>query len=228
MANTEERREIENHQEIEQIIKQINKTKIDNEKKHKFVTESSRHVSKKLILLADETINRCNHVLQINELIKDFVVSNEIEDGIFEFALIHVTINNFHENLLLSVYKSKFNEIILNLDKNSRLKNKTLRPMIKNNTFKPQLIAFLSPQQLHPKKWAAILKKKEFIIDKEKNIGATDVYTCQDCGESKCTISQLQTRGADEPTTTFITCCVCFTTVTQEDNVYNTECKLQA
>lgn len=35
------------------------------------------------------------------------------------------------------------------------------------------------------------------------------MYKCGKCGKSECTFSQLQTRGADEPMTTFVTCTVC-------------------
>jgi DNA-directed RNA polymerase subunit M/transcription elongation factor TFIIS len=200
------------HQEIKHLIKEFNETSAKNEIQHNFVTESSKYVSKQLISTANNKINHNVYVVKLNDLIFDFDMSTEIENGIFEFALIHVTFNNLHEKLLLSIYNDKFNEIMLNLDTNSRLKNKTLRPLLKSKLFKPQLIAFLSPQHLHPKKWANEVKKKECINDREKNMATTDIYTCNECGESKCSISQLQTRGSDEPMTTFITCCVCYVT----------------
>ncbi len=35
------------------------------------------------------------------------------------------------------------------------------------------------------------------------------IFKCRKCGEMKCTTYQLQTRGADEPMTTFVECKVC-------------------
>ena len=38
---------------------------------------------------------------------------------------------------------------------------------------------------------------------------ATDEFTCFKCKKSRCTYYQLQTRSADEPMTTFVTCINC-------------------
>ena len=38
---------------------------------------------------------------------------------------------------------------------------------------------------------------------------ATDTFTCRKCKSNKCTYYQMQTRSADEPMTTFITCLNC-------------------
>jgi len=141
------------HQEIKNIIKEINETMAKNKINHNFITESKKYIPEELILAGNDKIDHCTNILKLNNLIFDFDASTEIENGIFEFALIHVAFNNFHHKLLLSIYNDKFNEIILNLDENSRLNNKTLKRSLKNKLFKPQLIAFLSPQQLHPKKW---------------------------------------------------------------------------
>jgi transcription elongation factor S-II len=37
----------------------------------------------------------------------------------------------------------------------------------------------------------------------------TDMFRCGKCGQRKCCYYQLQTRSADEPMTTFITCVPC-------------------
>ena len=51
------------------------------------------------------------------------------------------------------------------------------------------------------------------VRDKQKyepNIEAsTDNFTCNKCKSKKCTYYQLQTRSADEPMTTFVTCLEC-------------------
>ena len=40
---------------------------------------------------------------------------------------------------------------------------------------------------------------------------ATDIYKCGRCKKRECTFYQLQTRSADEPMTTFVTCLNCGT-----------------
>jgi len=38
---------------------------------------------------------------------------------------------------------------------------------------------------------------------------STDAFKCGKCKQRKCTYYQLQTRSADEPMTTFVTCVEC-------------------
>lgn len=38
---------------------------------------------------------------------------------------------------------------------------------------------------------------------------STDAFQCSKCKERKCTYYQMQTRSADEPMTTFVTCVNC-------------------
>jgi transcription elongation factor S-II len=44
---------------------------------------------------------------------------------------------------------------------------------------------------------------------KDKFTGYTEQFRCGRCKERKCTYFQLQTRSADEPMTTFVTCANC-------------------
>ncbi len=44
---------------------------------------------------------------------------------------------------------------------------------------------------------------------KKNNMATTDTYECRKCKQRKCHIWQQQTRSADEPMTTFVTCAVC-------------------
>lgn len=43
----------------------------------------------------------------------------------------------------------------------------------------------------------------------ENQSASTDMFKCSKCKQRKCTYYQLQTRSADEPMTTFVTCCHC-------------------
>lgn len=42
-----------------------------------------------------------------------------------------------------------------------------------------------------------------------KQAASTDQFKCGKCGQRKCTYFQMQTRSADEPMTTFVTCVNC-------------------
>lgn len=48
------------------------------------------------------------------------------------------------------------------------------------------------------------------------NVNITALWTCKNCGKKRCSFYEQQTRGADEPTTKFITCLECKTTWTEE------------
>ena len=70
----------------------------------------------------------------------------------------------------------------------------------------------MSHQELEPELWEALIDSK---IKRDKNAttvdmsAATDQFRCFKCKKSKCTYYQMQTRSADEPMTTFITCLLC-------------------
>ena len=46
-------------------------------------------------------------------------------------------------------------------------------------------------------------------ITKEENQEGTDMFRCAKCKKRNCTYYQMQTRSADEPMTSFITCLCC-------------------
>ena len=49
--------------------------------------------------------------------------------------------------------------------------------------------------------------KDTMVADAPKHV--TDQFQCGKCKQRKCTYYQMQTRSADEPMTTFVTCIVC-------------------
>ena len=66
--------------------------------------------------------------------------------------------------------------------------------------------------ELYPKKWQQILDEKiknEKMMKESFKLNVTDMFTCSKCKKNKCTYFELQTRSADEPMTTFVTCIEC-------------------
>ncbi|AYV78760.1 MAG: transcription elongation factor TFIIS, partial [Edafosvirus sp.] len=115
---------------------------------------------------------------------------------------------------VLCIYNDKFNELMVNLKNDSNIDNKTFRPLVLSKEIKPQAIAFLAPEQIHPERWKHILNKKAMKLEKENNMTYTDMYQCKRCREKKSSTYHLQTRSADEPMTIFVTCMVCYHTYT--------------
>jgi DNA-directed RNA polymerase subunit M/transcription elongation factor TFIIS len=96
--------------------------------------------------------------------------------------------------------------IIINLD------NSDVMNMLTSKKIKPHELAFMTHQDMNPKMWTKIIEDKK---NRDKNKyelkieASTDLFTCRACKSNKCTYTQLQTRSADEPMTTFVTCLEC-------------------
>lgn len=196
----------EDLRELDQI--KINKLYLD---RYNFLTENSKDINIKLIKYAEDTIDRMKSRIELIKLLNDSDLAIEIEKGLFEFSLIQTTIKNYEYNITPAIYDDKIYDIISNIKDNDT----GLIEKIRNNLIKPYFIAFLSPQQLNPKAWEDILKKKKYIEDKQNNMAFSDLYLCHKCKSRKCKVTELQIRSVDEPATKFITCLVCYSTWTK-------------
>ena len=132
-------------------------------------------------------------------------MASQIESGIYEFSLLYISNNNYPDDFLNSVYENKCSEILTAFQKNPEL----LKDLTEHR-IKPEIIAFMSPSELCPDNWKKILDKKHLKEEKTNYLPTTDLYKCRRCGKRKCTVSLLQTRSIDEPMTTFIKCCNCY------------------
>jgi DNA-directed RNA polymerase subunit M/transcription elongation factor TFIIS len=186
--------------------------KIDEPLRAGFVTQNSKDVPIKNILYLDKVISRPNIVIDIDMSLKDFPKAILIENGIFEYSLVHAHKNNFEYSLIPAIYNDKLQDILLNLADDSYLQNRTFKLAIIDGVLDPQQVAFLSPEQMHPENWATIVNKMKLREQTENTMRTTDVYRCPKCKERKCTMTELQMRCADEPTNKIITCLVCYTT----------------
>jgi transcription elongation factor S-II len=92
------------------------------------------------------------------------------------------------------------------------LKNPELLEQLKSGQTKAHVIAFMTHQEMNPVKWEPLIiaKAKRDKTKYETTMeAATDTFTCRKCRSKKCTYYQMQTRSADEPMTTFVTCIDC-------------------
>lgn len=198
-------------------IDNFNQKKIIQERleSYNFKTENSKDINIKLLTYAINNIKRYQVIQKLVDILKSSIdLAHKIENGIFEFALVHVTIKNLEYNCIVAVYNDKVNDILLNLDETSYLNNKTLKQSILSGIIDPYYVAFLSASQLHPERWQDILNKKKFREDKENNMAFTDLYKCKKCGKRKC-ITELQPGYTDEGTIKFIICLECNFTFTK-------------
>ena len=83
---------------------------------------------------------------------------------------------------------------------------------VRNGSMRAHEVAFLSHQELRPDKWEKLLeakKARDACLYEPQLDANTDNFVCGRCKSNRCSYYQLQTRSADEPMTTFVTCINC-------------------
>ncbi len=137
--------------------------------------------------------------------------SENLEKGIYNNSLETANrlnvIKKWDNPYFVQIYIDKLRSIYMNLQNDSGLIEK-----INNKEFKSHELAFMTHQEMQPEKWESLIQMKK-IRDKNKYEpvleASTDDFKCWKCKSKKCTYYQLQTRSADEPMTTFVTCLDC-------------------
>ena len=195
-----------NSDTIDECIKMYDDIDI---KSYNFRTIEANNLELHYIKEVEFILERDKCVIEIDKYTKNIDISKQIEAGIFEFTLIYSYINDMISYLIPAIYNDKLQELILNLDKNSSVKNNILLSLVLSEEIVPNTLAFLSPEQLYPEVWEFCIKKRDLRKYKKENMAATDTYKCSKCKGRKCKVTQMQTRSADEPTTTFVTCLLC-------------------
>ena len=166
--------------------------------------------------IANADTFRTNVKNKLNKIIRRKKLSLNLEKGIFNYTIQTARLRNivrkWDNKAFVMIYVDKFKGLLLNLNAKSTIKNKELLKRLKNGEFKAHELAFMTHQELYPEKWKYLIDKK---IKRDKSEGvvdlsaATDEFFCFKCKKRKCSYYQMQTRSADEPMTTFVTCLLC-------------------
>jgi transcription elongation factor S-II len=153
---------------------------------------------------------RNNITTKLNNILKQTKISVNMEKGIYNYAIKEATtrkvVKKWDNPHFVQIYIDRVRTIYFNLN------NKELLQHLADGTIKPHVVAFMTHQELRPDKWDKLIQEK---IQRDKykyetNIeAATDTFKCRKCQSNKCTYYQMQTRSADEPMTTFVTCIDC-------------------
>ena len=163
-----------------------------------------------------------DHCLQkIKDVFVKFANTNTFPD-IIEKSIYNKTIKDAREKMIertwenrqfKELYKNHYCKIMGNISHN---KNASfVMENIINGVWKPEIIITMNPRDLYPELWSTILEKnklRELRIEKdakEKNQEGTGMFKCGKCKKNNCSYYQMQTRSADEPMTTYVTCLNC-------------------
>ena len=135
---------------------------------------------------------------------KAAVYARATEDGIFEAT-------DIYEPVKWCPYYQRCALIIGHLEPTMYVKNKTLIERIRTASIKPRQLGRMNSQELFPEHWVPIRAKIESQRSHDRKcVGLqSNQFHCGRCHKNKCEYYQSQTRSADEPMNTFITCLNC-------------------
>lgn len=150
-----------------------------------------------------EYINKFSE--QINLLNNIEFDVNALDESIYKYCMTYISLHNINSVYIESTYKTKCNELLKSLNP----ENEYLMNALMNKEILVIDLPYIKPQILNFKQWDPIVKRLEYIDFKKNNMATTDVYQCRQCKERKCYVYQAQTRAADEPMTTYVTCTIC-------------------
>ena len=109
-----------------------------------------------------------------------------------------------------NLYKRHFLRVFANISYN---KNAPLvLNKIKYGIWEPEAIVTIKDTELYPDIWEQLIiknAKKLEMLSRQQNVQGTSMFKCAKCKLNNCTYFQMQTRSADEPMTTFVTCLNC-------------------
>jgi transcription elongation factor S-II len=153
---------------------------------------------------------RKNIVVTFTSILGDEKSSSNLEKGIYNYSLDHATklnvVKKWDNDYFVRIYLDRIRTIYINL------KNDDVKKMIQTKEIKAHELAFMTHQQIQPKKWNELIQNKKIRDENKyepKLEASTDNFKCWKCKSKKCTYYQLQTRSADEPMTTFVNCLDC-------------------
>ena len=153
---------------------------------------------------------RNNIINKLDSIINNKSISENLEKGIYnysiEFSKEKNIIKKWNNNVFVTIYLEKLKIILYNL------KNETILNNLIEKKYKAHELAFMNHQVLRPDIWNTMIEEKKIKDENKfspKLEASTDDFTCHKCKSKKCSYYQLQTRSADEPMTTFVTCLNC-------------------
>ena len=153
---------------------------------------------------------RNNILSKLNNIIDNAKICENLEKGIYNYTLDiceqRNLIKKWSNDYFIIIYIQKVKAILYNLE------NKDLFNKLVNKDIRAHELAYMTHQEMRPDLWDELIELKKIKDENKfspKIEASTDDFKCGKCKSKKCTFYQLQTRSADEPMTTFVTCIDC-------------------
>jgi DNA-directed RNA polymerase subunit M/transcription elongation factor TFIIS len=173
---------------------------------------------------------RTNVKIILGDMLDYYKYGDNLEKGIYNFTLLESDkrniIKKWNNTYFIQIYVNKYRTIYNNL------KNDNVKYLITEKKIKPHKLAFMTHQEMLPEKWNKLIEdikiknNNKYTPKLEASTSDFECIKCMDIERKKakkekreidsstftqCTYYQLQTRSADEPMTTFVTCIKCNT-----------------
>lgn len=160
-------------------------------------------------IIQDPDLFRKNIQKKLLEKVETQKNAINLEKGVFNWTIKECTnrkvVKKWENQYFVQIYLDKLKSVYLNL-------NEKILVKLLSKEIKAEEIAFMTHQELDFERWDKLIqaKNKRTENKSETNIVAsTDTFKCGKCHSRDCTYYQMQTRSADEPMTTFVTCIQC-------------------
>mgnify|MGYP001300739815 CR=1 FL=1 len=159
----------------------------------------------------DPTLFRANVRSKIDKRLKaGAIAAVNLERGIFNAAIEAAgergVVRKWDNSMFVRLYLDRLRSVFRNLSSSE------VSEPVRAGRIQAHTLAFMTHQELRPSRWEPLLaaKKARDACMYQPQIDAnTDNFECRKCGSKRCSYYQLQTRSADEPMTTFVTCINC-------------------
>jgi len=141
----------------------------------------------------------------------DGAASRNMEKGIFNFAIreasLRKVVKKWDNAYFVLLYTDRLRTILSNLVNGSKIAS-----AVTSGTADPKSVAGMTHQEMNPDRWDVLIQqkiKRDFTKYESTQEASTDTFTCRKCKSKRCNYYQMQTRSADEPMTTFVSCIDC-------------------
>ena len=135
-----------------------------------------------------------------------------LERTVYNYAIRTATrmrlVRSWQNTKFVILYKNRLRSVLRNIESTS------LQQLVEDRNW--AAIADMQHIDFEPDRWGDLLREKE---ERDLNMyapkqGNTDMFVCGRCKKAgkkadNCSYYQLQTRAADEPMTTFVSCLEC-------------------
>lgn len=162
--------------------------------------------------------------LKFHDLLQEYNVNPDfdvvkhavnLERAIFNHTLVlyykSVFKSSVWDNTFKTLYIHKAVSLFVNLNPKSHIKNTNLLNRVLNGELEVKDLPGLSCIQIFPEKYKEYKLTVDKTVDMKACVEVSDdgIFKCGKCQSYKTSYYQMQTRSADEPLTTFVTCHNC-------------------